>query len=125
MRTTKSEFAECVKKRRFKDLFIDCLGWNNAKTREPVEFDGVPMYVIAEKQGFQIVECRSLPLSGDRARLASQLKRRFHEHLLIFHNGTAQIWRYRDAEIRIGQDQDVKRLAPHKARGVRPIRGGL
>jgi len=120
----KTDFALYVNDFKFKELFID-LGWNNDLTPiQPLKI-GDTLFtprVIADKNGFKIIECQTnlIPSYSLRLQVANAIKRLFHEHLLIFYDSkkTEQVWLYRytlysqnkKAEIRFRIGQNVERL---------------
>jgi hypothetical protein len=121
---TKQQFAEYVKGFQLRELFIDGLGWNNDHTVvHPLEVDGVRYAprIIADKNGFKIIECRAdfVPLYSVRTQVLNALKARFAELLIIFTDSkqTRQIWLYgykvsgqnkkAECEFRAGQDPEA------------------
>jgi hypothetical protein len=121
---TKQQFAEYVKGFKLRELFIDGLGWNNDHTAvQPFEVDGVRYApkILADKNGFKIIECRAdaVPLYSARSQALNALKTRFAELLVIFTDSkqTRQIWIYgykvsgqnkkAECEFRAGQDPEA------------------
>ena len=121
MSITKQQFAGYVKDFNLRELFIDGLFWNNDHTAvQPLEVDGVRFApkIIADKNGFKIIECAnvSVPLYAARIHVLNALKSRFAELLVIFtdHKQTRQVWLYgykdsgqnkkAECEFRAGQD---------------------
>jgi hypothetical protein len=118
---TKQQFADYVKKFHLRELFIDGLGWNIDRTVvPPLEVGGVRYEpkIIADKNGFKIIECAgvSVPLYAARIQVLNALKSRFAELLIIFTDSkqTRQVWLYgykvagqnkkAECEYRAGQD---------------------
>lgn len=124
MKISKTQFAGYIREFRFRELFID-LGWDNDRTVvTPLRIDGyvVTPQVVANKNGFKIIECSSpqMPPSPIRFQVSSALKKRFAEHLIIFRDDSAkeQIWLYcytlnglnKKSEVRYNNSQDAERL---------------
>ena len=82
-----------IRGRRFRDLFLDVLGWDAAddsplslsfeRADEKQEFTAA---YIAQKRGFVVCEaqCKAMPPAAVRQRLQRQISKSHHEHLLIF-----------------------------------------
>ena len=81
-----------IRGRRFRDLFLDVLGWDTAAASplslsfdwagEKQEFTAA---YIAEKHGFVVCEaqCKTMPPAAVRQRLQRQMSKLHYEHLLI------------------------------------------
>jgi hypothetical protein len=88
MNLTKRAFADYINDFRLKELFID-MGWDNDRTQIPPMQIGdvlISPRIIADKNGFKIIECRSpdVPLHNILVQAANTIRKLFNEHLTIF-----------------------------------------
>ena len=81
-----------IRGRRFRDLFLDVLGWDTAAASPlSLSFDWAgekqefTADYIAEKHGFVVCEaqCKTMPPAAVRQRLQRQMSKLHYEHLLI------------------------------------------
>jgi len=117
---TKSLFTEHIKDFRLQELF-NYLGWNNDRTQIGAFKIADVVYspkIIADKNGFKIIECRadSVPLYSVRSQILNLLRAKFAELMVIFNDTakTRQVWLYgyrlgnqnkkAECEYRAGQD---------------------
>lgn len=97
---TKSLFSEYIKGFKLQELF-NYLGWNNDRTQiQPFKVDDVVYRpkIIADKNGFKIIECisESVPLYSIRAQILNLLRVKFAELMVIFTDSakSRQVWLY-------------------------------
>ncbi|MCW5856911.1 MAG: hypothetical protein KIS63_01385 [Caldilineales bacterium] len=98
--------ARYLRERRFTDLFIEELGWDEARTPPlDVQVDGQTYLLrpIAQKRGLiALVELptfgklATLPPYALRRKIETQVARRYREHLIVFGDdaGEAQVWQW-------------------------------
>lgn len=93
---------ECIKQHRFKELFIDDLGWDNFSSTQELEIqDGrIRLESVAEKRGLRVFCCKlhrtSLANRGLLRRIQKQLIRQHHEHIIVYHSDEPkkQVWQW-------------------------------
>lgn len=70
----------------FKTLFREQLGWDNYQARLDIPLDGTTysLSAIAEKRGFQVYTCTTIPDRPTRLRLDRQVTKSAREHLIIY-----------------------------------------
>jgi hypothetical protein len=70
----------------FNTLFREHLGWDNHTATLDVPLDGTtyPFSAIAEKRGFQVFTCPTIPDRPTRLKLDRQLTKSAREHLVIY-----------------------------------------
>jgi RNA polymerase sigma factor (sigma-70 family) len=86
----------------FEHLFIECLGWDRARSRVSIELQGVKFEIaaVAQKRGFTVFLCptdRTVLANRALLRKIQQLLRKaHHEHILIHHCPTPrkQVWQW-------------------------------
>lgn len=117
---TKSLFSEYIKGFKLQELF-NYLGWNNDRTQiQPFKVNDVVYRpkIIADKNGFKIIECisESVPLYSVRTQILNLLRVKFAELMVIFTDSAKlrQVWLYgyklgtqkkrAECEYRSGQD---------------------
>jgi hypothetical protein len=102
MSLSKKEFTDFLTAFDFKSLFNE-MGWNRDSTRFSITVDGQAYNLesVGEKQGFKIFVCPpdakgKIPDSSSRKKIETQVKKRFEEHLIIFHDAenSQQLWQY-------------------------------
>jgi len=96
---TKKIFGEYVKDFKLKELF-NYLGWNSDR-RTSIQLKVKDIVykpkIIADKNGFKIIECvsDSVPLYPIRTQIIKLLRAKFNELMVIFtDNKTRQVWMY-------------------------------
>ncbi|MEP0804353.1 MAG: Eco57I restriction-modification methylase domain-containing protein [Chloroflexota bacterium] len=86
-----------------KKLFIEQMGWDQARQTAEVEADGLrfPLTMVAQKRGFAAFVCPplpdgSIPNFALRAKIETQARKLAHEHLIIFtdKDKTVQKWQW-------------------------------
>ncbi len=87
----KSTFLEYIREADFRGLFISEMGWNNYRgqaalpliTIDEVDYQ---FYTIAERSGFQIVECEveAIPTSAICKRIDTKLRRSANDYIAIY-----------------------------------------
>lgn len=81
-------------------LFIEELGCDRPTSRHPerIEIGGsaFDLTPIAEKRGFRVFHCASIPDRNTRQKIEREITKRVFEHLIIFTNAekTKQIWQW-------------------------------
>jgi hypothetical protein len=86
-----------VDQRRFRDLFIDVLGWSNPNQRPlTVEADGreFTLTQVASYKGLAVWWCDQLPSRKAQRLIDQQVGLESHERLLIFSDHQDQAWRW-------------------------------
>ncbi|MCC7291847.1 MAG: Eco57I restriction-modification methylase domain-containing protein [Phycisphaerales bacterium] len=70
----------------FKTLFREQLGWDNYSAKLDIPLDGTTysLGAIAEKRGFQVFTCPTIPDRPTRLKLDRQLTKSAREHLVIY-----------------------------------------
>ena len=106
MPLNRGTIARYLRERRFTDLFIEELGWDEARTPPlDVQVDGQTYLLrpIAQKRGLiALVELptfgklATLPPYALRRKIETQVARRYREHLIVFGDdaGEAQVWQW-------------------------------
>ncbi len=102
MPLSRQEFNDFIKDFNFPSLFNE-MGWDRDATEATVKV-GDHSYVLksaGQKSGFKILVCSPDPLgkvpdSATRKKIETQAKKRFEEHLIIFHDTakSEQLWQY-------------------------------
>lgn len=87
----KKTFLEYIREADFRGLFISEMGWNNYRgqaalpliTIDEVDYQ---FYTIAERSGFQIVECEveAIPTSAICKRIDTKLRRSANDYIAIY-----------------------------------------
>ena len=93
---------ECIKQHRFKELFIDDLGWDNFSSTQELEIQDqcIRLESVAEKRGLRVFSCKlhrtSLANRGLLRRIQKQLIRQHHEHIIVYHSEEPQkqVWQW-------------------------------
>lgn len=126
MNITREDFSSFIKGFNFESLF-NYLGWDRSYVTIPkLEINGTTysFKTAAQKSAFMIIVCTSsegvIPPYSMRSRIDSEMKKRVHEHMLIFcdNKNREQVWLYsyyvngkpRKAEIKYNTSQDPERL---------------
>jgi RNA polymerase sigma factor (sigma-70 family) len=86
----------------FEHLFIECLGWDSARTAITISLHGSNFYLtaVAQKRGISVFHCQAhRTVLANRSLLRAvqkQLCRTHHEHILIFSCETPrkQVWQW-------------------------------
>ncbi len=111
MPLNRATVARYLRERRFTDLFIEELGWDEARTPPlDVQVDGQTYLLrpIAQKRGlialvaspelptFRTVGNSGLPPYALRRKIETQVARRYREHIIIFGDeaGEVQVWQW-------------------------------
>ena len=86
----------CLRKRDFATLFREHLGWDNDQGTVTVEVGGSAFTfdAVAQKRGFRILHCPQIPDRPLRIRLDNKVAALAYEHLLIFSDGSQQVWQW-------------------------------
>ena len=81
-------------------LFIEELGCDRPASRQPERIDiagaAYDLQPIAEKRGFRVFHCSSIPDRNVRQKIEREITKRVFEHLIIFNDAarTKQIWQW-------------------------------
>lgn len=81
-------------------LFIEELGCDRPASRQPERIDiaatGYDLQPVAEKRGFRVFHCPSIPDRNVRQKIEREIARRAFEHLVIFTDAakSRQIWQW-------------------------------
>lgn len=102
MPLSRQEFNDFIKDFDFASLFNE-MGWNRDTTEASVRVSdhSYNLKSAGQKSGFKILVCSpdpsgKIPDSAARKKIETQAKKRFEEHLIIFHDAakTEQLWQY-------------------------------
>lgn len=93
---------ECMKQHRFKEMFIDDLGWDKFNSTQELEIQDqcIRLESVAEKRGLRVFSCKlhrtSLANRGLLRRIQKQLIRQHHEHIIVYHSEEPQkqVWQW-------------------------------
>ena len=96
---------EHVKQFRFKQLFVDDLGWDRPAQQQPYSLavgdEVFVLDVVAHKRGVQMLHCRPdsqgrVPGYATRQRIERKVTTEAREHLIVFTDAaqTAQVWQW-------------------------------
>ncbi len=84
-------FNEYIESRQFRELFISEMGWNNMRGQAElplyiIDEKEVQITAIAERNGFQILQCEvdEIPTSSFCKKLDLKLRRNANDYILIF-----------------------------------------
>src|SRR5574344_1349831 len=87
----KTLFLDYVRESNFRELFISEMGWNNYKGQETlplitIDETDYQFYTIAERSGFQILQCEveSIPTSAICKRIDTKLRRSANDYIAIY-----------------------------------------
>jgi hypothetical protein len=100
MAIDKPRIAELLRAFDLPKLFIEELGCDHPSSRHPerIEIGGnaFDLTPIAEKRGFRVFHCASIPDRNTRQKIEREITKRVFEHLIIFTNAekTKQIWQW-------------------------------
>ena len=81
-------------------LFIEELGCDRPTSRQPERIDiagtGYDLKPVAEKRGFRVFHCATIPDRNVRQKIEREIAKRAFEHLVIFTDAanTSQIWQW-------------------------------
>lgn len=82
----------------FKTLFREQLGWDNYQVRLDIPLDAMTysLSAIAEKRGFQVFTCPTIPDRPARLKLDRQVTKSAREHLIIYTDAARkeQLWEW-------------------------------
>ena len=85
----------------FEHLFVECLGWDRFRYDLAIgESDQIQLKGVAQKRGFAVFVCSAhRTVIANRRHLRNvqrQLRKRFHEHILIHYSDTPrkQVWQW-------------------------------
>ncbi len=93
---------ECIKQHRFKEMFIDDLGWDNFSSSLELQIQDqcIRLESVAEKRGLRVFSCKlhrtDLANRGLLRRIQKQLIRQHHEHIIVYHSEEPQkqVWQW-------------------------------
>lgn len=93
---------EFIKQHRFKEMFIDDLGWDNSSSTQELDIGDqrIRLESVAEKRGLRVFCCKlhrtSLANRGLLRRVQKQLIRQHHEHIIVYHSDEPlkQVWQW-------------------------------
>ena len=96
---------EHVKQFRFKQLFVDDLGWDRHAQQQPYNLavgeEAFALDVVAHKRGVQMLHCRPdaqgrIPSYATRQKIERKVTAEAREHLIVFTDAaqTAQVWQW-------------------------------
>lgn len=93
---------ECIKQHRFKEMFIDDLGWDNFSSTQELEIQDrcIRLESVAEKRGLRVFSCKlhrtSLANRGLLRCIQRQVIRQHHEHIIVYHSDEPQkqVWQW-------------------------------
>lgn len=87
---------DCLRRRDFRTMFREYLGWDNDSGELAVEIAGetFTLAAIAQKRGFRILHCPQIPDRNTRVKIDNKITAVAYEHLIIFTNGDEQIWQW-------------------------------
>lgn len=94
---TPTETLDLVSTRRFRQLFVDVLGWSNPdQPALTVNVDGASFQLeqIAGYRGLRVWYCPSLPARRVQRLIDQEVGTHNHERLLIFADDHTQAWRW-------------------------------
>lgn len=103
MSLNQTRIRQLLKEFKFRDLFVDELGWDTHTTPLEITVDGQPrsLQAIAQKRGMVAYQCAAasgerLPDYPTRRRIEQQVAKAAHEHLIIFTDAgqSTQIWQW-------------------------------
>lgn len=87
-----------LKKSDFRTLFREQLGWDNYQARLDIPLDGTTysLTAVAEKRGFQVYTCPTIPDRSTRLKLDRQVTKSAREHLIIYTDAARkeQLWEW-------------------------------
>jgi Eco57I restriction-modification methylase len=84
----------------FSDLFIEELGCDRPSSRQPEQIsivgENFTLDPIAEKRGFRVFHCQTIPERSIRQKLEREITKRVFEHLIIFTDTEKkqQVWQW-------------------------------
>ena len=82
-------FNELIENRQFRELFIMEMGWNNVhgNAQLPVDEKEISITAVAERNGFQVLECEveEIPSSSFCKKLDMKLRKQADSYILIFY----------------------------------------
>jgi hypothetical protein len=82
----------------FRSLFREQLGWDNYQAKLDIQLDGTTYSLagIAEKRGFQVYTCPTIPDRPTRLKLDRQVTKSAREHLIIYTDAARkeQLWEW-------------------------------
>ncbi len=104
MAINRMRVRELLERRAFDDLFIEELGWDNATMSAVVVRVGEATYTlspVAQKRGFAVFACATLPDFVTRGKVEKELSRRFFENMVIFYDAESgeQRWLWTKREV--------------------------
>lgn len=93
---------ECIKQHRFKEMFIDALGWDNFSSSHELEIHDqrIRLESVAEKRGLRVFTCKlhrtSLANRGLLRRIQRRVIRQHHEHIIVYYSDEPQkqVWQW-------------------------------
>jgi len=82
----------------FRSLFREQLGWDNYQAKLDIQLDDTAysLAAIAEKRGFQVYTCPTIPDRPTRLKLDRQVTKSAREHLIIYTDASSkeQLWEW-------------------------------
>lgn len=83
---SRKKIEKLLNSHNFEDLFISELGWDTKKISVPVRVDNKEYILksVADKKGFTVLLCSSVPDSSTRLKIDTKASRSIREHLIIF-----------------------------------------
>lgn len=86
-------FDNCIKERKFRDLFIE-LEWNNSRGSIPIDIDEqeFTFNYVAEMRGFRVITCEveSIPPTAFCKRIDAKLRPSAQDYILIFYKSDSE-----------------------------------
>ena len=101
MSATRQQFdlpavRDCLRRRDFRTLFREYLGWDHDSGELAVDISGetFTLTAVAQKRGFRILHCPQIPTRPVRLKIDNKITAAAYEHLIIFTHGDEQIWQW-------------------------------
>lgn len=93
---------ECITQHRFKEMFIDDLGWDNFSSSLELQIQDqcIRLESVAEKRGLRVFSCKlhrtDLANRGLLRCIQQQVIRLHHEHIIVYHSDEPhkQVWQW-------------------------------
>ncbi len=86
-------FDNCIKERKFRDLFIE-LEWNNSRGSIPIDIDEqeFTFNYVSEMRGFRVITCEveSIPPTAFCKRIDTKLRPSAQDYILIFYKSDSE-----------------------------------
>ncbi len=96
MPVNKKKIKSLLDGHRFKDLFIEELGWDDSSIALPLEIgsERFDLKSVAHKKGFTAFVCPRIPESSTRAKIENKVAKNIREHLIIYAENGRQRWQW-------------------------------